>query len=88
MAARPADRSTPLLTIEGLECRRGERTLFRGLGLHLDRGAIAWIRGANGQGKTTLLRTLAACRGRKPAASPGASRSRSAASSTWRTPMP
>ena len=76
MAARPADRSTPLLTIEGLECRRGERTLFRGLGFTLDRGAIAWIRGANGQGKTTLLRTLA-----------GLSRPE-AGSLAWREPEP
>jgi heme exporter protein A len=59
MASPPADRPHPLLTVEGLECRRGERTLFSGLDFRLDPGAIVWIRGANGQGKTTLLRTLA-----------------------------
>jgi heme exporter protein A len=59
MTDRSADRSSALLTVEGLECRRGERTLFSGLGFRLEPGAIVWIRGANGQGKTTLLRTLA-----------------------------
>ena len=59
MSSRPAERSAPLLTVEGLECRRGERTLFSGLDLRLEPGAIVWLRGANGQGKTTLLRTLA-----------------------------
>ena len=34
-------------------------TLFRGLDFAVDAGKIVWIRGANGQGKTTLLRTLA-----------------------------
>jgi len=59
MPSRPAERSAPLLTVEGLECRRGERTLFSGLDFRLEPGAIVWLRGANGQGKTTLLRTLA-----------------------------
>jgi heme exporter protein A len=47
------------LRIEQLECRRGERTLFRGLDVAIEAGEIVWIRGANGQGKTTLLRTIA-----------------------------
>jgi len=59
MTDRSADRTTALLTVEGLECRRGERTLFSGLAFCLEPGAIVWVRGANGQGKTTLLRTLA-----------------------------
>ncbi len=59
MSMRPAERSAPLLSVEGLECRRGERILFSGLDLRLAPGAIVWLRGANGQGKTTLLRTLA-----------------------------
>ena len=59
MATPVPDPSVPLLTVEGLECRRGERTLFSGLGFRLEPGAILWLRGANGQGKTTLLRTLA-----------------------------
>jgi len=59
MAPSFRDRSVPLLNVEGLECRRGERTLFSGLGFTLQPGRIVWVRGANGQGKTTLLRTLA-----------------------------
>jgi heme exporter protein A len=51
--------SAPRLRVEQLECRRGERTLFRGLSVAVEPGQIVWIRGANGQGKTTLLRTLA-----------------------------
>ena len=59
MTDRSTDRPAALLSVEGLECRRGERRLFSGLGFRLEPGAIVWIRGANGQGKTTLLRTLA-----------------------------
>ncbi len=59
MPAPRDDRSEPLLRIAGVECRRGERLLFQGLGFVLRAGQIVWIRGANGQGKTTLLRTLA-----------------------------
>ena len=54
-----ADKTAALLAVEGLECRRGERMLFSGLDFRLEPGAIVWVRGANGQGKTTLLRTLA-----------------------------
>jgi heme exporter protein A len=59
MASRLHPPSAPLLRVERLECRRGERLLFSGLGLTLEPGRIVWVRGANGQGKTTLLRTLA-----------------------------
>ncbi len=47
------------LIVRGLECRRGERPLFTGLDFTAAAGAIVWVRGANGRGKTTLLRTLA-----------------------------
>lgn len=47
------------LQVRGLECRRGERVLFTGLDFSLEAGRVVWLRGANGQGKTTLLRTLA-----------------------------
>jgi len=47
------------LAVRGLECRRGERSLFKDLDFTVRRGDIVWVRGANGQGKTTLLRTLA-----------------------------
>ena len=76
MPDRPADRSAPLLTVEGLECRRGERMLFSGLAFRLEPGAIVWVRGANGQGKTTLLRTLAGLSAAE------------AGSLAWREPQP
>ena len=53
------DGSAARLHVHSLECRRGERTLFRGVDFTVGPGEIVWIRGANGQGKTTLLRTLA-----------------------------
>ena len=49
----------PRLEVRGLQCRRGERTLFERVDLSVGRGELVWLRGANGQGKTTLLRTLA-----------------------------
>ena len=49
----------PRLVVPGLACQRGERTLFAPARLRRAAGEIVWIRGANGQGKTTLLRTLA-----------------------------
>ena len=47
------------LVLTGVACERGERFLFRGLDLVVPAGEIVWLRGANGQGKTTLLRTIA-----------------------------
>ncbi len=47
------------VTVRGLACQRGERRLFSNLAFSAGPGQIVWIRGANGQGKTTLLRTLA-----------------------------
>jgi heme exporter protein A len=48
-----------VLAASGLACRRGERILFTGLDLAVQPGQIVWVRGANGQGKTSLLRLLA-----------------------------
>jgi heme exporter protein A len=47
------------LVVSGIACQRGERLLFSGLSFKAFGGEIVWVRGANGQGKTTLLRTLA-----------------------------
>lgn len=47
------------LRAEELECIRGERLLFRALGLRLRPGEILFIEGPNGSGKTSLLRILA-----------------------------
>ncbi len=47
-----------MLEATGLECARGGRMLFRGLGLSLRGGERLRIAGANGSGKTSLLRIL------------------------------
>ena len=46
------------LAVQGLACRRGERLLFKGLSFDLAPGQVLWVRGANGRGKTSLLRLL------------------------------
>jgi heme exporter protein A len=46
------------LTITGLACSRGGRTLFRDVDLALAPGDLVWLRAANGYGKTTLLRAV------------------------------
>ncbi|MFN3607975.1 MAG: heme ABC exporter ATP-binding protein CcmA [Hyphomonas sp.] len=53
------DSTPPLLSASGLAILRGERVLFRGIGLTLSPGEAIVLRGANGAGKTTLLRMLA-----------------------------
>lgn len=53
--ASPATR----LLARGLACRRGERLLFMALDLTLHAGELVWLRGANGSGKTSLLKILA-----------------------------
>jgi heme exporter protein A len=47
------------LAVEGLAIRRGERVLFKGLGFRLAAGEALALTGANGSGKTSLLRALA-----------------------------
>lgn len=63
MANHPAPSATipadAVLVVRELACRRGDRVLFAPTSFVVGAGAIVWIRGANGQGKTTLLRTLA-----------------------------
>jgi heme exporter protein A len=48
----------PMLEASQLECARGSRTLFSGVGFSLAPGALLRVTGANGRGKTTLLRAL------------------------------
>ena len=50
---------TIALDIEDLSCVRGQRLLFKGLGLSLDAGRVLSIEGPNGAGKTSLLRLIA-----------------------------
>jgi len=51
--------SRPLMVFEHLRCRHGERLLFEIPRLALSAGNAVVITGANGVGKTTLLRMLA-----------------------------
>lgn len=53
------DHRLPLLQAQDLGCRRGARLLFKGLNLAVSPGQVLWVRGTNGQGKTSLLRLLA-----------------------------
>ena len=46
------------LIAENLSCRRGHRLLFQQLNMHLAAGDRVWLRGANGAGKSSLLRIL------------------------------
>ncbi|MEM6624941.1 MAG: ATP-binding cassette domain-containing protein, partial [Pseudomonadota bacterium] len=47
------------LVIDDLSCRRGGRLVFQGLSARLDSGRALAVRGANGSGKSSLLRVLA-----------------------------
>ncbi|MEY4239759.1 MAG: heme exporter ATP-binding protein CcmA [Pseudomonadota bacterium] len=47
------------LTANNLACQRGERLLFRALGLELASGKALQVKGANGIGKSSLIRILA-----------------------------
>lgn len=48
-----------MLTVVGLECRRGGRPLFSDLSFSIQPGELLHIQGVNGSGKTSLLRILA-----------------------------
>ncbi|HEI8866547.1 cytochrome c biogenesis heme-transporting ATPase CcmA [Serratia sp. AKBS12] len=48
-----------MLEVRNLSCVRDERVLFSGLSFSLSSGEIVQIEGANGAGKTSLLRILA-----------------------------
>ena len=49
----------PALHASGLACRRGDRVLFAGLSLALEAGEALQLAGANGIGKSSLMRILA-----------------------------
>ncbi len=55
----PTAAALPPLRLEGVACRRGERVLFAGLDESIGAGELVWLRGANGRGKTSLLRLVA-----------------------------
>lgn len=48
-----------MLETQDLACVRGDRRLFRSLNLQLPPGRLLRVEGANGSGKTSLLRLLA-----------------------------
>jgi heme exporter protein A len=50
---------TELLRLSDLACIRGDRLLFEGLSLTLNRGDALWLRGPNGAGKSSLIRLAA-----------------------------
>jgi len=47
-----------MLEARHLECTRGERKLFRDLSFRIGRGQLLRVAGANGSGKTSLLRIM------------------------------
>ena len=51
--------SPPLLEVRELACERGQKPLFQGVSFTLAEGQWMHLQGANGAGKTSLLRILA-----------------------------
>jgi heme exporter protein A len=49
---------SPWMQLDDLACDRGSRQLFANLSLRVDPGNLLRVRGANGTGKTSLLRML------------------------------
>jgi heme exporter protein A len=47
-----------MLEVKNLECVRGARRLFKGLNFSASPGELIELRGANGSGKTSLLRII------------------------------
>lgn len=53
---------TALLNAQNLECMRDDRVLFKNLSFYLHEKEVLQIEGANGSGKTSLLRILSGLR--------------------------
>jgi heme exporter protein A len=58
VAATPALAPPPSLILQQLGQSRGGRSLFDGLDFALHPGQLLWVQGANGSGKTSLLRVI------------------------------
>lgn len=56
--ANPAVRVGAPLQLIGLQCIRARRVLFSELAIQVPAGHVLWVRGANGAGKTSLLRMI------------------------------
>ena len=51
---------TDALVVRGLEARRGDRVILRGVDVSLPTGEVCALMGVSGAGKSTVLRTVAA----------------------------
>lgn len=49
---------TPFVAVEGLHFARGDKEIFRGVDMLIQRGGITAIMGPSGSGKTTLLKLI------------------------------
>ena len=54
----PAARSDPLVSARGIGVRLGERWIFRYVDLQVLRGALVFLIGANGAGKSTCAKAV------------------------------
>ena len=59
MSARGPFQDRPSVRVESLALSRGDRVLFEGLSFASAPGSYVEVRGANGAGKTSLLRAIA-----------------------------
>ena len=58
MARESAKNNDNVIEISGLKYRRGEKMIFDGLDVNIQRGKVTAIMGPSGTGKTTLLRIM------------------------------
>jgi branched-chain amino acid transport system ATP-binding protein len=59
MRSKPtAKKGEPLLKLTNVVAGYGDIEIVRGISLHVDKGEVVTVVGANGAGKTTILRTL------------------------------